>query len=81
MSHVPRPGPPPQHFGMLLNATRAAVYIGVAPSTFHLLKHTEGFPAPVPVPGRIADALRSLYRREDLRTWVRGLAAVKGARA
>lgn len=66
---------PPQHFGLLLTATRAAVYIGVATSTFHLLKNAEGFPAPVPVPGRAADSVRSLYRREDLRAWVRSLAA------
>lgn len=72
--HKPRrPPSAAQPFGLLLPPSRAAIYLGVSVSTFYLLRHTAGFPATVEVPGRVAGASRSYYRRADLRAWVRGL--------
>lgn len=71
----PKAPEPQQHFGLLLSSKRAALYLGVSTSEFQLLRHAEGFPAPVPVPGRGADSVTRRYRREDLRDWTRSLKA------
>lgn len=54
---------------MLLGARRAAAYLDLSSRSFYELSKSEGFPAPVAVPGM--PALR--WRREDLRAWVRAL--------
>lgn len=69
------PPPPAQHFGLFLTAARAALYLGIAESTFHLWRKVGGFPEPVEVPCRVADRVRLMWRREDLRSWSRSLGA------
>jgi predicted DNA-binding transcriptional regulator AlpA len=72
--HKPRrPAPQEQPFGLLLSPSRAALYLGVSVSAFYVLRHTEGFPAPIDLPGRVAGSARPYFRRDDLRAWVRGL--------
>jgi predicted DNA-binding transcriptional regulator AlpA len=73
--HAPAPAPP-QHFGLLLPAKKAALYLGVSVSTFYVLRASVGFPEQVPVPNRTGGA-KPYYSREELRVWVRSLRAAK----
>jgi predicted DNA-binding transcriptional regulator AlpA len=63
----PRPFDPAAQLFIVKNA---ATFLGFSRARFYELRETEGFPAPVKLPGANADPM---YRREDLEAWVRKL--------
>jgi predicted DNA-binding transcriptional regulator AlpA len=63
----PRPYDPAAQLFIVKNA---ALFLGFSRARFYELRETDGFPAPVQLPGPNADPM---YRREDLEAWVRGL--------
>lgn len=64
-------------FPLLLTAGAAARYLGISGALFYeAVEADPAFPKPVLVPSRKGRSRRK-YRREDLRAWVRGLAATE----
>ncbi len=63
---------PPRHWPLLLRAGEAALYVGLSVSRFFDLRDADPtFPMPVVVPGRSVP----LFRRDDLRNYVKTLPA------
>jgi hypothetical protein len=63
-------------FPLLLTQQAAARYLGISGALFYEAAEADpSFPQPVLVPSRKGRSRRK-YRREDLRTWVRGLTGV-----